>query len=280
MFSYTFRNGLDTNDGVDYVLLTPLNHAIYDYVSENGEKSFINADSFNIDKRYFDFNLIENINGEIYQENTIAKLIYEIGEDNITVCPKVMYYLEYDFSKKLYEMKIFDEPQNFLNMNYTKGQFNVYNEIDMSIVLKEDQKIKENNRMNIIKMKNGNFIERSFDINNPKDIVLEKNANIFIEMKYSINQLDLANELSKLCKKAKRFSQAYKNTAYKKINNLFEQNKISYVFLYNNSRNTIFNFVGQTLNKEVEIYYNSPSVEISSIASLEKKNKKNGKKNK
>ena len=277
-FAFTFRNGIDTKDGVDYILLAPLNHAIYDYVSENGEKSFLNPNSFNIDKRYFNYNSIENINGDIYQENTISKLVSEIGEDNITICPKIMYYLEHEFSKKLFEMKIFDQPQNYPNMNYIQRKFNGYNEIDMSFVLKEKKIIKENNRMNIIKLKNSNCIERSFNINQPKDIVLDKNTNIFIEMKYSIYELDLSEELNQLCKKALRFSQAYKNAAYQKTNNLFAQNNISYIFLYNNSRNNICNFLDQTLNNEVDIYYNSPSVEISSLASLEKKIRKMGNK--
>ena len=60
MFDYTYRNDKDTSDGVDYVLLTPLSHEIYSYVSENGEKSFISANDFEIIRRFFDSNSIEN----------------------------------------------------------------------------------------------------------------------------------------------------------------------------------------------------------------------------
>jgi hypothetical protein len=276
MFSYTYRNGIDTTEGIDYVLLAPLSHDIYDYLSENGEKSFLNINDYDINKRYFDSNSIENINGEIYQENSISKLIYEIGENNIIMCPKVMYYIEHEFSKKLFDMEIFDDPHNFPSLNYTPITFNGYNEIDLSIVLKEKTIIKENNRMNIIKLKNSTDINRHFNINQPGDIVFENNTNLFIEMKYSINNIDLSDELDMLCKKALRFSQAYKNAAYKKSNSPFFKTNISYIFLYDSSRNNILHSLQSRINEEVDILYNSPSVEISSIASLEKKIRKMG----
>jgi hypothetical protein len=192
------------------------------------------------------------------------------------MCPKVMYYIEHEFSTKLFNMKIFDEPQNFLSLNYTPENFHGFDEIDLSIVLKEKTIIKENNRINIIKLKNSTDFNRSFYINQPSDIIFESNTNLFIEMKYSINNINLSDELDILCKKALRFSQAYKNAAYKKSNSPFYKSNISYIFLYDSSRNSILNSLESRINEEVDILYNSPSVEISSIASLEKKIRKMG----
>jgi hypothetical protein len=63
----------------------------------------------------------------------------------VTICPKIIYYLEHNSALKLFDQKIFDSPANFKNLNYNEKEFNGYNEIDMSFFLNETTTIKENN---------------------------------------------------------------------------------------------------------------------------------------
>ena len=271
MFSYLFRNEKDDNEGVDYGLLAPIPNTIYDFISKNGKYSFKSPDKFKFNEDIFSSDSNDVQIGYIYQETSIVKIFSSFNPEKVTICPKIIYYMEHNSALKLFEQKIFDSPTNFKNLIYNEKEFNGYNEIDMSFFLNEKTTIKENNTFNIIKEKNNNYVYRSYDQDKPKDIIFEKDTNIFLELKTSCKNATIDDIASKLSNMAQRFSFAYKNPAYSSLDKKFSKNSISYSVIYDSNRNNLVSqmFKFSDLKKEVEVYYNSVNAPISSIVSLQ-----------
>ena len=271
MFSYLFRNEKDDNEGVDYGLLAPIPNTIYDFISKNGKYSFKSPDKFKFNEEIFSSDANDVQIGYIYKETSIIKIFSSFNPEKVTICPKIIYYMEHNSALKLFEQKIFDSPTNFKNLIYNEKEFNGYNEIDMSFFLNEKTTIKENNTFNIIKEKNNNYVYRSYDQDKPKDIIFEKDTNIFLELKTSCKNATIDDIVSKLSNMAQRFSFAYKNPAYSSLDKKFSKNSISYSVIYDSNRNNLVSqmFKFSDLKKEVEVYYNSVNAPISSIVSLQ-----------
>ena len=271
MFSYLFRNEKDDNEGVDYGLLAPIPNIIYDFISKNGKYSFKSPDKFKFNEEIFSSDANDVQIGYIYKETSIIKFFSSFNPEKVTICPKIIYYMEHNSALKLFEQKIFDSPTNFKNLIYNEKEFNGYNEIDMSFFLNEKTTIKENNTFNIIKEKNNNYVYRSYDQDKPKDIIFEKDTNIFLELKTSCKNATIDDIVSKLSNMAQRFSFAYKNPAYSSLDKKFSKNSISYSVIYDSNRNNLVSqmFKFSDLKKEVEVYYNSVNAPISSIVSLQ-----------
>ena len=271
MFSYLFRNEKDDNEGVDYGLLAPIPNIIYDFISKNGKYSFKSPDKFKFNEEIFSSDANDVQIGYIYKETSIIKIFSSFNPEKVTICPKIIYYMEHNSALKLFEQKIFDSPTNFKNLIYNEKEFNGYNEIDMSFFLNEKTTIKENNTFNIIKEKNNNYVYRSYDQDKPKDIIFEKDTNIFLELKTSCKNATIDDIVSKLSNMAQRFSFAYKNPAYSSLDKKFSKNSISYSVIYDSNRNSLVTqmFKFSDLKKEVEVYYNSVNAPISSIVSLQ-----------
>ena len=271
MFSYLFRNEKDDNEGVDYGLLAPIPNIIYDFISKNGKYSFKSPDKFKFNEEIFSSDAIDVQIGYIYKETSIIKIFSSFNPEKVTICPKIIYYMEHNSALKLFEQKIFDSPTNFKKLIYNEKEFNGYNEIDMSFFLNEKTTIKENNTFNIIKEKNNNYVYRSYDQDKPKDIIFEKDTNIFLELKTSCKNATIDDIVSKLSNMAQRFSFAYKNPAYSSLDKKFSKNSISYSVIYDSNRNNLVSqmFKFSDLKKEVEVYYNSVNAPISSIVSLQ-----------
>ena len=271
MFSYLFRNEKDDNEGVDYGLLAPIPNIIYDFISKNGKYSFKSPDKFKFNEEIFSSDANDVQIGYIYKETSIIKIFSSFNPEKVTICPKIIYYMEHNSALKLFEQKIFDSPTNFKNLIYNEKEFNGYNEIDMSFFLNEKTTIKENNTFNIIKEKNNNYVYRSYDQDKPKDIIFEKDTNIFLELKTSCKNATIDDIVSKLSNMAQRFSFAYKNPAYSSLDKKFSKNSISYSVIYDSNRNNLVSqmFKFSDLKKEVEVYYNSVNAPISSIVSLQ-----------
>ena len=271
MFSYLFRNEKDDNEGVDYGLLAPIPNIIYDFISKNGKYSFKSPDKFKFNEEIFSSDANDVQIGYIYKETSIIKIFSSFNPEKVTICPKIIYYMEHNSALKLFEQKIFDSPTNFKNLIYNEKEFNGYNEIDMSFFLNEKTTIKENNTFNIIKEKNNNYVYRSYDQDKPKDIIFEKDTNIFLELKTSCKNATIDDIVSKLSNMAQRFSFAYKNPAYSSLDKKFSKNSISYSVIYDSNRISLVSqmFKFSDLKKEVEVYYNSVNAPISSIVSLQ-----------
>ena len=271
MFSYLFRNEKNDNEGVDYGLLAPIPNTIYDFISKNGKYSFKSPDKFKFNEEIFSSDANDVQIGYIYKETSIIKIFSSFNPEKVTICPKIIYYMEHNSALKLFEQKIFDSPMNFKNLIYNEKEFNGYNEIDMSFFLNEKTTIKENNTFNIIKEKNNNYVYRSYDQDKPKDIIFEKDTNIFLELKTSCKNATINDIVSKLSNMAQRFSFAYKNPAYSSLDKKFSKNSISYSVIYDSNRNSLVTqmFKFSDLKKEVEVYYNSVNAPISSIVSLQ-----------
>ena len=271
MFSYLFRNEKDDNEGVDFGLLAPIPNIIYDFISKNGKYSFKSPDKFKFNEEIFSSDANDVQIGYIYKETSIIKIFSSFNPEKVTICPKIIYYMEHNSALKLFEQKIFDSPTNFKNLIYNEKEFNGYNEIDMSFFLNEKTTIKENNTFNIIKEKNNNYVYRSYDQDKPKDIIFEKDTNIFLELKTSCKNATIDDIVSKLSNMAQRFSFAYKNPAYSSLDKKFSKNSISYSVIYDSNRNSLVSqmFKFSDLKKEVEVYYNSVNAPISSIVSLQ-----------
>ena len=183
--------------------------------------------------------------------------------------PTIMYYLHHKECKKLFKSSIFNRQKNFLNLKYTsKPGFHGYNEIDHSFTLKEDAELSQNCIFN--KVMENNILIKEFNPNSQDKIKLPKDTNIFVEMK---TYLDSQSEISSLIKKSKEFENAYKNLAFDGIERKFWRNKDQYYLFYNKQRKdaiTIFRYIeDKEVIKNTKVIYNSGSVQIASIASLQ-----------
>ena len=271
MFSYLFRNENDDKDGVDYALLCPLPNIIYDFIAKNGKKSFKNPDDFIFEEDLFSTDISEKQIGYVYQESSISQILSNLNSEKVTICPKIMYYLEYNSSKELFNKNIFNSPTNHLNLVHKEREFNRYNEIDFSFILSEETKIKENFTFNIVKKKNDNFISRMYSPNQSNDIVFPMNTNIFMEIKYGLKNYKIVETSTKLINMSKRFSTAYANCAYSFLDKKFATNNTCYFLIYNNNRMDLFTQAmdNKTIDKNVEICFNSVNASISSIVALQ-----------
>ena len=271
MFSYLFRNEKDDKEGVDYALLCPIPNIIYDFIAKNGKNSFKNPNDFIFEEDLFSTDKSDTQIGYVYQETSISQILSSFNSEKVTICPKIMYYLEYNSSKELFSKNIFNSPANYLNLVHNEKEFNGYNEIDFSFILSEETKIKENFTFNIVKKKNNDYISRAYSPNESNDIIFPMDTNIFMEIKSSLENIKINETSDKLINMSKRFSYGYKNCAYSSLEKKFVTNNTCYFLIYDNNRIELFNQVMPNLNidKDVEICYNSVNVPISSIVSLQ-----------
>ena len=271
MFSYLFRNENNENDGVDYALLTPLPIIIYDFIARNGKNSFKYPNNFNFNEDFFSTEKNDRQIEYIYQENSVSQFLSNVNPKDIDLCPKIMFYLEYESAKELFIKQIFNSPNNFLKLPHNKKEFNGYNEIDLSFSLKNKVIIEENFTFNFARKKNNNFIEKSFSSGQKDNIIFEENSNIFIEIKYSIKNCDIEDVLNKLKNISNRFSNAYRNSAYSSLEKIFSKDKSSYFLFYDDNKIDLFNKIKVNLNidKDIDICFNSVNVQLTSIVSLQ-----------
>ena len=271
MFSYLFRNEKDDKDGVDYALLAPIPNFVYDFIAKNGINSFRTPNKFSFEEEFFCSDNSDTQIGYVYQEASVSKILSNLDLTEVNICPKIMYYLEYSFAKELFNKNIINSPKNYLSLIHHEKEFKGYNEIDFSFSLSETAKIKENFAFNIVKKINDNYILRSFEPNKSNDIILEKDTNIFMEMKTSVKNANIDAISTKLKDMSQRFFYGYKNTAYSALDKKFSRNKMCYFLLYDDNRIELFNkIIGKVnVDKEVQICYNSIYAPLSSIVSLQ-----------
>ena len=180
MLSYFFRNEKDDKDGVDFALLTPIPNIVYDFIAKNGKNSFKSPNNFNFDEDISDTQI-----DYVYKESSISQILSTFEPEKITICPNIIYYLEHNSAIKLFNEKIFDSPVYYTSLICDEKKFNGYNKIDMSFFLSETTKIKENHIFNIVKKKNEDLIYKFYTSNASKEIMFEKGAGVFLELKTS-----------------------------------------------------------------------------------------------
>ena len=297
MFSYLFRNDKDDKDGVDYALMAPIPNTIYDFIAKNGKGSFKDPNNFDFDEEVFSTDKNDTQVGYVYQENSISQILSNLNPDKLIICPKIIFYMEYKCAKELFNNNIFNNPANFLDLVHKEivieneqeleigtdvekeveneirkeKEFYGYNEIDMSFSPSETAKLKENFTFNIVKEKNKDFISKSYSEVGDGNIVFEKDANIFIEIKWNLKYTKIENILTQLKKISRRFSFGYRNSAYEPLDKKFAKDNNCYFLLYDSNRIDLFNKISPnlTIDKDVEICYNSVNVQLSSIISLQ-----------
>ena len=293
MFSYLFRNDKDDKDGVDYALMAPIPNTIYDFIAKNGKGSFKNPNNFDFDEEVFSTDINDTQIRYAYKENSISQILSNLNPDELIICPKIIFYMEYECAKNLFNNNIFNNPANFLNLVHKEivienkqeleiekevekeirkqKEFYGYNEVDMSFSLSETAKLKENFNFNIVKEKNKDVISKSYSKVGDGHIIFEKDANIFIAIKWNIKYPKIETILTKLKKISQKFSSGYRNSAYEPLDKKFSKNSNCYFLLYDSNRIELFNKISPnlTIDKDVEICYNSVNVQLSSIISLQ-----------
>lgn len=115
------------------------------------------------------------------------------------------------------------------------------------------------------------MIYKFYTSNASKEIIFEKDTNIFLELKTSAKNSKIDDISVKLLNMANRFSLAYKNPAYSSLNKRFSKDKLCYSLLYDSNRAEL---VSQMINinipvKDMDVYYNSFNAPISSIVFLQ-----------
>ena len=264
MFSYT-KN--EKSPQYEYALLSTVPIKFYEIIAEKGIKCFKKEYNFNKDFLSFDRNIAQI--GLVYQVNTISQL-NSLFKGKEIESPNIMYYIYHDKCQELFKKLIFNRPENNLDSQYTIDlSSHGYNEIDYSFILQDNIKISQNLIFN--KVFENNETIHFFNSNSQDNIELNKETNIFVEIKTSFNSEGI---VPSLIKNSDLFSEAYKNPAFDGIEKKFSQQKIEYYLLYDNQRSDGISEIGK-LNlekdklKDTKVIYNSGYVQISSIVSLQ-----------
>ena len=259
MFSY-----LKNDDQIEYVLLSLIPLNMYEIIAKYGKKCF--KREYNFDINYFSADRNLSQIGLVYQENTIIQINSLLDNKQIDT-PTIMYYINNKDSQILFKNKIFNRPENFLDLDYKSEYiYSGYNEIDYSFILEEDVEIEQNCIFN--KVVEDEEVKQYYNSKDEKIKIL-KNTNIFIEIK---SKIDNNNIISNLAKNAERFSEAYAQPAYNGINKKYYREKHENFLLYNNNRKDAYNILedneDKEANKNIKVYYNSGYVQLASIVSL------------
>ena len=251
----------------EYALLSTVPIKFYEIIAEKGLNCFKKDYNFNKAFLSSDRNIAQI--GLGYQVNTISQLNSLFNEKEIE-SPNIMYYIYHDKCEELFKKLIFNRPENNLDSQYTIDlSSNGYNEIDYSFILQDNIKISQNLIFN--KVFENNETIHFFNSNSQDNIELNKDTNIFVEIKTHIKSKEI---IPNLIKNSDLFSEAYKNPAFGGIENKFGKDKKEYYLLYNNQRSDAISEIGK-LNlekdklKDTKVIYNSGYVQISSIVSLQ-----------
>ena len=251
----------------EYALLSTVPIKFYEIIAEKGLNCFKKDYNFNKDFLSSDRNIAQI--GLGYQVNTISQLNSLFNEKEIE-SPNIMYYIYHDKCEELFKKLIFNRPENNLDSQYTIDlSSHGYNEIDYSFILQDNIKISQNLIFN--KVFENNETIHFFNSNSQDNIELNKETNIFVEIKTHIKSKEI---IPNLIKNSDLFSEAYKNPAFGGIENKFGKDKKEYYLLYNNQRSDAISEIGK-LNlekdklKDTKVIYNSGYVQISSIVSLQ-----------
>ena len=251
----------------EYALLSTVPIKFYEIIAEKGLNCFKKDYNFNKAFLSSDRNIAQI--GLGYQVNTISQLNSLFNEKEIE-SPNIMYYIYHDKCEELFKKLIFNRPENNLDSQYTIDlSSHGYNEIDYSFILQDNIKISQNLIFN--KVFENNETIHFFNSNSQDNIELNKETNIFVEIKTHIKSKEI---IPNLIKNSDLFSEAYKNPAFGGIENKFGKDKKEYYLLYNNQRSDAISEIGK-LNlekdklKDTKVIYNSGYVQISSIVSLQ-----------
>ena len=251
----------------EYALLSTVPIKFYEIIAEKGLNCFKRDYNFNKAFLSSDRNIAQI--GLGYQVNTISQLNSLFNEKEIE-SPNIMYYIYHDKCEELFKKLIFNRPENNLDSQYTIDlSSHGYNEIDYSFILQDNIKISQNLIFN--KVFENNETIHFFNSNSQDNIELNKDTNIFVEIKTNIKSKEI---IPNLIKNSDLFSEAYKNPAFGGIENKFGKDKKEYYLLYNNQRSDAISEIGK-LNlekdklKDTKVIYNSGYVQISSIVSLQ-----------
>ena len=243
----------------EYALLSTVPIKFYEIIAEKGLNCFKKDYNFNKDFLSSDRNIAQV--DLVYQVNTISQL-NSLSNEKVIESPNIMYYIYHDKCKELFKKLIFNRPENNLDSQYTIDlSSHGYNEIDYSFILQDNIKISQNLIFN--KVFDNNETIYFFNSNSQDNIELNKETNIFVEIKTHIKSKEII-----------LFSEAYKNPAFGGIENKFGKDKKEYYLLYNNQRSDAISEIGK-LNlekdklKDTKVIYNSGYVQISSIVSLQ-----------
>ena len=251
----------------EYALLSTVPIKFYEIIAEKGLNCFKKDYNFNKAFLSSDRNIAQI--GLGYQVNTISQL-NSLSNEKVIESPNIMYYIYHDKCEELFKKLIFNRPENNLDSQYTIDlSSHGYNEIDYSFILQDNIKISQNLIFN--KVFDNNETIYFFNSNSQDNIELNKETNIFVEIKTHIKSKEI---IPNLIKNSDLFSEAYKNPAFGGIENKFGKDKKEYYLLYNNQRSDAISEIGK-LNlekdklKDTKVIYNSGYVQISSIVSLQ-----------
>ena len=251
----------------EYALLSTVPIKFYEIIAEKGLNCFKKDYNFNKDFLSSDRNIAQV--DLVYQVNTISQL-NSLSNEKVIESPNIMYYIYHDKCEELFKKLIFNRPENNLDSQYTIDlSSHGYNEIDYSFILQDNIKISQNLIFN--KVFDNNETIHFFNSNSQDNIELNKETNIFVEIKTNIKSKEI---IPNLIKNSDLFSEAYKNPAFGGIENKFGKDKKEYYLLYNNQRSDAISEIGK-LNlekdklKDTKVIYNSGYVQISSIVSLQ-----------
>ena len=198
-FSFVQDKG---TSGIDFIILTPISHNLYNYISTYGKHIFEDkslakgAKLFVNNSEKFQFDV-----GYYFEDMNVINLINLIGEKNCKILPKIMYYIKKKAALKLIELKIVNTPKDYKFHDLTEDsrQYHGYNEFDLIIYMNESINIKEN--------ENFKFINKPKK--NDSSLKLIKGHYYFFEFKNEIR--DAIKNISGIREDWMRFRESLKN---------------------------------------------------------------------
>ena len=260
-FSFIERGGKEKI--VDFGLLTNFSGNIHPYILSKGETGFEDEELRDFAKKFYDTNKQDL--GHLFESANKTYLLNQIQEKNYIEYPKIIYYLNKNSVKKMFDKQLFLYPKDY-SLKDTKpdgSSFSGFNEFDICFKVENDIKIDENNNFNIVKLSNQNVIEKYNPQSNNK-IEFKKDIIYFIEIKSNPTELSSNETIKDIKEKSETFLQFYNNNVYYNLKDENE-NKYENIFICNKNREAVAKV---SEGKNIKMLFSDKYISLNAISSL------------
>ena len=259
-FSFIHRG---TENIVDFGFLTNLSGNIHPYILSRGETGFEDSELRDFAQKFYQSNKQDL--GHLFEGANKTYLLNQIQEKNYIELPKVIYYLNKNSVKKLFDKQIFSNPKDY-SLKDTKpdgGSFSGFNEFDLCFKMKNDIKIDQNNNFNLVKLSDQDVIKQ-YDHQSNNKIEFKKDIIYFIEVKSNPSELASNKTIKDIKEKAETFIQFYNNNVYGVLK---EENANNYenIFICNKNRDEVAKV---SEGKNIKMLYSDKYISLNAISSL------------
>jgi len=264
-FTYCERGEKDI---IDFGLLTNISYNIFPYIISRGETGFNDPELSKLSGEYCDIVKNKKLDlSYLFEESNRGYILTEIDENNYIEYPVILYYLNSQAVKKLYNDGIFNSPKDYVleDKKLDGNPLSGYNEHDICFRAKNDIKISQNNQFNIVKLPNEDIVDE-FNFEIKKYVEFKKDTVYIIEVKRNIDELIKNNTLNKIIERTNTFIESIRNIIYDKLNKENIQNYELLFICNKNRKKAVKTIMDNNINNKV--IFSNTTISLNTISSL------------